>query len=142
MRRRDFLKGILVAASAPAIVRAESLMKLYIPPEITFENPALTEVYLEQALGRMHRSPFTDVSCLTRKLGEKDFAFRKRIIASYRVSDNEAESFANQLLNCGNPTREPIHITVDRVYDPASVKLIVGGQEITSFTTLSFMEKK
>lgn len=31
--RRDFLKGILAASMAPAIVRAESLMKLYVPNE-------------------------------------------------------------------------------------------------------------
>lgn len=33
MNRRSFLQACLVAASAPAFVRAESLMKLWIPPE-------------------------------------------------------------------------------------------------------------
>lgn len=33
MNRRGFLKAMLAAAAAPAIVRAESLMKIYVPPE-------------------------------------------------------------------------------------------------------------
>lgn len=33
MDRRGFLKAMLAAAAAPAIVRAESLMKIYVPPE-------------------------------------------------------------------------------------------------------------
>ena len=33
MNRRDLLKGILVAGCFPAIVRAESLMKIWVPPE-------------------------------------------------------------------------------------------------------------
>lgn len=37
MTRRGFLKGILAAAVAPAIVRVESLMPLWTPPE--FELP-------------------------------------------------------------------------------------------------------
>jgi hypothetical protein len=32
MRRRSFLAGLLAGAAAPAIVRAESLMKLWVPP--------------------------------------------------------------------------------------------------------------
>jgi hypothetical protein len=31
--RRSFLAGLLAAAAAPAIVRAESLMKLWVPPQ-------------------------------------------------------------------------------------------------------------
>jgi hypothetical protein len=33
MERRDFLKGILAAGVAPAVVKAENLMKIYVPPE-------------------------------------------------------------------------------------------------------------
>lgn len=32
MQRRGFLAAMLAAAAAPAIVKAESLMKLYVPP--------------------------------------------------------------------------------------------------------------
>lgn len=31
--RRNFLHGLLAAAAAPAIVRSESLMKIWVPPE-------------------------------------------------------------------------------------------------------------
>lgn len=33
MNRRGFLAGILAAGAAPAIVKAESLMKIIVPPE-------------------------------------------------------------------------------------------------------------
>jgi len=37
--RRGFLGAIFAAAAAPAIVRAESLMKIYVPPqEIVYET--------------------------------------------------------------------------------------------------------
>jgi hypothetical protein len=37
--RRGFLGSIFAAAAAPAIVRAESLMKIYVPPqEIAYET--------------------------------------------------------------------------------------------------------
>ena len=39
--RRGFLGAMFAAAAAPAIVRAESLMKIYVPPqEITYETLA------------------------------------------------------------------------------------------------------
>lgn len=33
MKRRDFLKGLLIAPVAPAIVKADNLMKLFVPPQ-------------------------------------------------------------------------------------------------------------
>ena len=33
MQRRSFLAGILAGATAPAIVRASSLMKIWVPPQ-------------------------------------------------------------------------------------------------------------
>lgn len=36
MDRRGFLKSMLAAAMAPAVVRAESLMKIYVPPQEIF----------------------------------------------------------------------------------------------------------
>ena len=33
MNRRNFFKAMLAAASAPAIVKADSLMKIWVPPE-------------------------------------------------------------------------------------------------------------
>ena len=40
MDRRGFLKSMLAAAAAPAIVKAENLMKLYVPPqEIVVPEP-------------------------------------------------------------------------------------------------------
>jgi hypothetical protein len=33
LNRRGFLAGMLAAAAAPAIVRAESMMRLYVPPQ-------------------------------------------------------------------------------------------------------------
>lgn len=35
--RRSFLAGILAAGAAPAIVRASSVMKLWVPPEPVWE---------------------------------------------------------------------------------------------------------
>ena len=43
--RRGFLGSIFAAAAAPAIVRAESLMKIYVPPQ-----GIITDVQLEEAL--------------------------------------------------------------------------------------------
>lgn len=41
MNRRGFLKAMLAAAAAPAFVKAESLMKLYVPPqEIIIPEPS------------------------------------------------------------------------------------------------------
>lgn len=37
--RRSFLAGLLAAAAAPAIVRSESLMKLWVPPQDIFVPP-------------------------------------------------------------------------------------------------------
>lgn len=34
MKRRDFLKGILAAGVAPAVVKAENIMKIAVPPKI------------------------------------------------------------------------------------------------------------
>lgn len=47
LSRRGFLKGILLTATAPAIVRADSLMKV-----ISWERPLLTESSLEDAIIR------------------------------------------------------------------------------------------
>jgi hypothetical protein len=33
MKRRDFLKAILATGMAPAIVKAENIMRIYVPPE-------------------------------------------------------------------------------------------------------------
>ncbi len=33
LTRRQFLQGMIAAGAAPAIVKAENLMKLYVPPE-------------------------------------------------------------------------------------------------------------
>ena len=33
MNRRDFLKTMIAAAAAPAIVKAENIMKVWVPPE-------------------------------------------------------------------------------------------------------------
>ena len=50
MDRRSFLKVMLAAASAPAIVRADSLMKIWVPPTEALivypENAKLTEFEL------------------------------------------------------------------------------------------------
>lgn len=43
--RRGFFGSMLAAAMAPAIVRAESLMKIYVPPQ-----DIITDVQLEEAL--------------------------------------------------------------------------------------------
>jgi hypothetical protein len=48
--RRGFLGAILAAAAAPAIVRAESLMKIYVPPqELAYETLAYRQA---AAMGR------------------------------------------------------------------------------------------
>lgn len=43
MNRRFFLNGVIAVAAAPAIVRAESLMKIFVPPKeiLTFESDFL-----------------------------------------------------------------------------------------------------
>jgi hypothetical protein len=38
LQRRFFLGGILALPAAPAIVRAESLMKIWVPPEHSVET--------------------------------------------------------------------------------------------------------
>ena len=43
--RRGFLGSIFAAAAAPVFVRAESLMKIYVPPQ-----GIITDVQLEEAL--------------------------------------------------------------------------------------------
>lgn len=35
MNRRNFLKSMIAVASAPAIVKAENIMKVWVPPEKT-----------------------------------------------------------------------------------------------------------
>ena len=39
MNRRGFLASCLIASAAPAIVRAESLMKLWVPPQEIWVQP-------------------------------------------------------------------------------------------------------
>lgn len=54
MNRRLFLRGT-VALAAPAIVRAESLMKLYMPPKeiITFESQWMHKIALNSSFGKL-----------------------------------------------------------------------------------------
>lgn len=55
--RRSFLIGIGAALAAPAIVRAESLMKLWVPPApAVVAVPTLTEVTLRAAIEQISRS--------------------------------------------------------------------------------------
>lgn len=55
MNRRLFLRGAVVVAAAPAIVRAESLMKLYLPPKeiITFESQFMHKIALNSRFGKL-----------------------------------------------------------------------------------------
>lgn len=54
--RRAFLLGLTSALAAPAIVRADSLMKLWVPAKVP-----LTEAALEQALFNLPLSPVGSV---------------------------------------------------------------------------------
>ncbi len=47
MNRRGFLSAILAAGAAPAIVRAESLMKIFVPPERKIIQPIGIERYYD-----------------------------------------------------------------------------------------------
>ena len=63
MDRRDFLKVILATGIAPAIVRAESLMKIYVPKKelIVLERPSpviAPEWFLK---GRSSTPSYTDI---------------------------------------------------------------------------------
>jgi len=45
MDRRDFLKTILATATAPAIVKADNIMKIWTPPEKKIIYPAIEEAF-------------------------------------------------------------------------------------------------
>jgi hypothetical protein len=58
--RRGFLEAIFAVAAAPAIVRAESLMKIYVPSqEITYETLAYRQA---AAMGRAMQQTQTQVT--------------------------------------------------------------------------------
>ena len=45
MNRRDFLKTMIAAAAAPAIVKADNIMKIWVPPEKRIIN--YPELYVD-----------------------------------------------------------------------------------------------
>jgi len=45
MIRRHFLQGMLAACSAPAIVRAESIMRIWVPPQGVVNSSQAQENY-------------------------------------------------------------------------------------------------
>lgn len=67
MNRRNFLGAMLAAASAPAVVKAENLMKIFVPPERKILQPIYypftkelddpwlrSNVYFDHHTGRMY----------------------------------------------------------------------------------------
>lgn len=65
MNRRLFLRGTVALAAAPAIVRAESLMKLYLPPKeiITFDSQwsqQCMRIIKNSSYGKLGRSAYHD----------------------------------------------------------------------------------
>ena len=48
--RRGFLGAMLAAASAPAVVKAENLMKIFVPPEKKIITAPIIEVFIGRGL--------------------------------------------------------------------------------------------
>ena len=69
MKRRSFILGLAGALAAPAIVRTESLMKLWVPPNVDFRMPAF----------------MTDVDAWTMDLNEASLGAMLQRIALDRV---------------------------------------------------------
>ena len=64
--RRGFFGSMLAAAMAPAIVRSESLMKIYVPPQGIITNVQLEEA-LYQNLSARYSHSLTKSCLLTRQ---------------------------------------------------------------------------
>ena len=60
MNRRNFLKGMIAVGMAPAIVKADNLMKLYVPPE---KKVVISEdFYIKQAHPGIMQLEIVDIS--------------------------------------------------------------------------------
>lgn len=60
--RRGFLKSCLALAAAPAVIRAESLMKIWTPPQEVWVPPTFTgeQATLDLYGAQIERAPFTE----------------------------------------------------------------------------------
>lgn len=70
MDRRGFLRGILAAAAAPAIVRAESLMRIYVPPEPAIVAPAWEAWAGDSYVAFVHPDMYAELMALGARTGE------------------------------------------------------------------------
>ena len=122
MKRRDFLKGMLLACSAPAIVKADSLMKIYVPDNkiVTYKKATFNgnEFFIDTAsIGYLDR--MGELYGKQREPFESDNSFRERILDSFK-----------------KPI--PKEVTYTTVFDATNIHIRVGGETIKNVKDFSF----
>lgn len=68
--RRGFLGALLAAAAAPAIVRAESLMRIYVPPAPAIVEPVWEAWAGDSYVAFAHPDMYADIMALGARTGE------------------------------------------------------------------------
>jgi len=121
MNRRSFLKAILIASTAPAVVKADSLMNIYVPKkDIILEPLSMLEGW-------------GSLVGVYRKQSEVDSELQRRIIDSFRgvgrvpYTEESMEFVSNTLSEVVQEYEASLSkSTTPKLYTPHGVKVTWG----------------
>jgi hypothetical protein len=114
--RRGFLKSILAAGVSPAIVRAESLMKIWVPPQgLLFDGVGDSILFITDLTGDYTIETFAAPSdewvhvAVTRKFGELSMFLNGKqtsVEEISKVTNGHILSYVDGQLSFKNPSQE------------------------------------